>query len=87
MTDLSTLSDTELSNTAHAAWTELERRRYDVEPIQAGVRAISDNDSISDEQLVLQVLNGVRKGGWRIVRTDPVTEPDERVILLEEWGA
>lgn len=31
------------------------------------------------------ILNELTRDGWRIVRTDPNTEPGERPIVLEEW--
>lgn len=33
----------------------------------------------------LGYLREIVADGWRIVRTDPNTEPDERPIVIEEW--
>lgn len=32
-----------------------------------------------------RLMSAVTDDGWRIVRTDPNTEPDERPIVIEEW--
>lgn len=38
-----------------------------------------------DRERAQVLLAEVWAAGWRIVRTDPNTEPGERPILLEEW--
>lgn len=90
--DVTGLDDTELSNIIHAATTERWRRRYDCPPVQAATRAIQDNDSMSDAELVIQAFNGVRQAGWRIVKTEtlpaglvPVDGRDDVVEIVEEW--
>jgi hypothetical protein len=91
MTDLTALTDEELSDRCSDCNREMWRRRYDKPAVQAALTAITDSKATSDVQLAVEVLGGLRAGGWRVVRTDPTPEASasgktfERPIILEEW--
>lgn len=83
--DYSGFTDEQLSGLASTAWQELERRRRHHDAVTAAAEAYERSDAVDDAGVALDVLNGLRTNGWRIVRTDPNTEAGERVIVVEEW--
>lgn len=82
--DYRELTGEQLSDLYHSAFREMDRRRYEVEPVRAGTRAINDSNATSDRELVVAAFNGARKAGWRIVRTDPATG-DCPIVITDEW--
>lgn len=49
--------------------------------------ALTHDDPIgAGRRAARRALHAITAAGWRIVVTDPNTEPGERPIVLEEWS-